>query len=190
MPKALILYATREGQTEKVARRIAEHLKQAGLIVKLLNAQGLTSDTTPDLNQFDLLVFGASMHAGGLEKELTRFINVRVDQINAKRRSFFLVLLSAAARDQSLREAWLADARQKLSQKLRVGFDDIEMIAGALTYSKYSKPLKWVMQRIARKAGGDSDISRDYEYTDWAQVECYAQRLASAYQTSTPDNWR
>ena len=40
-----------------------------------------------------------------------------------------------------------------------------EMIAGALAYSKYPKPLKWVMQQIAKKAGEDTDTSQDYEYT-------------------------
>jgi menaquinone-dependent protoporphyrinogen oxidase len=54
------------------------------------------------------------------------------------------------------------------------------MIAGALKYSRYPLPLRWLMKRIAAKAGGDTDTSRDYEYTDWAQVEAYARRLADA----------
>jgi menaquinone-dependent protoporphyrinogen oxidase len=53
------------------------------------------------------------------------------------------------------------------------------MIAGALMYSKYPLPVKWLMKGIARKAGEDTDTSRDYEYTDWEQVRQYAQMLAS-----------
>jgi len=36
-----------------------------------------------------------------------------------------------------------------------------------------------------RQAGGDTDMSRDYEYTDWHQVEACAGRL-SAHLTRGP----
>ncbi|MEJ2604718.1 MAG: flavodoxin domain-containing protein, partial [Gammaproteobacteria bacterium] len=38
MPRFLILYATREGQTAKVAARIADHLRQAGAEATLIDA--------------------------------------------------------------------------------------------------------------------------------------------------------
>jgi menaquinone-dependent protoporphyrinogen oxidase len=47
-------------------------------------------------------------------------------------------------------------------------------------YSKYSWPLKWLMKRIAKQAGEDTDTARDYEYTDWQQVAAYAMRLSKA----------
>jgi len=55
-----------------------------------------------DFGAFDLLVFGASMHAGGLEQELVEFINRHKQKIESKPRPFFLVLLSAATRDPEL----------------------------------------------------------------------------------------
>lgn len=177
MKNILILYATREGQTEKVALRITVHLRALGAKVAVIDARDITANRDFELDTFDLLVFGASMHAGGIEKELADFINRRKEQIERKTRSIFLVLLSAASKHQDLRAEWLADARKKMDGQLVVTFDDIEMIAGALMYSKYSKPMKWVMKRIAEKAGEDTDTSQDYEYTDWEQVERYADRL-------------
>jgi menaquinone-dependent protoporphyrinogen oxidase len=177
MKKILILYATREGQTEKVANQIAAHLRNAGANVQLVNAQDRAAIEDLDLDAFDQLVFGASMHAGGLEKELLEFINVHQDQIAPKERSFFLVLLSAATRHSNRKAEWLADARKKLDAQLTVPFDDAEMIAGALMYSKYPLPLKWIMRHIAKKAGEGTDPSKDYEYTDWEQVERYAAKL-------------
>jgi menaquinone-dependent protoporphyrinogen oxidase len=35
------------------------------------------------------------------------------------------------------------------------------------------------MRRIASEAGEETETSRDYEYTDWEQVERYAARLAT-----------
>jgi menaquinone-dependent protoporphyrinogen oxidase len=44
-------------------------------------------------------------------------------------------------------------------------------VAGALTYSKYNFLLRFIMKRIARRAGASTDTSRDHEFTDWAAVD-------------------
>jgi menaquinone-dependent protoporphyrinogen oxidase len=41
-----------------------------------------------------------------------------------------------------------------------------KQVAGALAYSRYNWLKRWAMIRIVRKAGGDTDTSRDYEYTE------------------------
>lgn len=38
------------------------------------------------------------------------------------------------------------------------------------------------MKRIARKEGGDTDTSRDWEYTDWDSVEAFAAAFASSLE--------
>jgi len=52
------------------------------------------------------------------------------------------------------------------------------MIAGAILYTRYNWFICWAMKRIARKEGGSTDTTRDHDYTDWAQVTAYAQRLS------------
>ncbi len=47
----------------------------------------------------------------------------------------------------------------------------VKPVAGALAYSKYGFFMRFVMKQIARKAGGDVDTSRDYEYTDWKALD-------------------
>jgi menaquinone-dependent protoporphyrinogen oxidase len=178
MSRVLIVFATREGQTAKIAGRIAERMRAAGHAVELLDAADLVATATMDLRSFQLLVFGASMHAGGVEQELIHFIQAYRSSIASQPRAFFLVLLSAATKDPALRERWLADARDKVARQIPLPFDGIEMIAGTLAYSKYSWPMKLIMRRIARQAGQETDMRRDYEYTDWAQVDTYADRLA------------
>jgi menaquinone-dependent protoporphyrinogen oxidase len=177
-PPALLVYATREGQTRKVALRIAEVLNSQGQSVTAVDAAQPQDLAGLDLQAFGLLIFGASMHAGGLERELVQFVRQHRAAIEQHRRSLFVVLLSAATRDPVLRQTALGDARAKVTKQLGGTFADIEFIAGALTYSTYPAPLKWLMSRVARSAGGDTDTSTDHEYTDWQQVERYAQRLA------------
>ncbi len=43
----------------------------------------------------------------------------------------------------------------------------VQPVAGALLYTQYGRVLKWMMRRIARNAGGDTDTSVDHVYTDW-----------------------
>jgi menaquinone-dependent protoporphyrinogen oxidase len=177
MAKVLLLYASREGQTEKIAERISGHLQANGATVRLINAADAGATQRVDPSSYDLLVFGASVHAGGLEAEMMAFIERNAESIAQRPRSFFLVSLSAATRDPQQKAASLLDVENKARPQLAVEFADIEMIAGALRYSKYPLPLKWLMKRIAARAGEQTDSSRDYEYTDWQQVERYAARL-------------
>lgn len=57
--------------------------------------------------------------------------------------------------------------------------------AGALLYQNYHPLLRWIMKRIARKAGGGTDTSRNYEYTDWGEVEAFGRRCSE--QLASPD---
>lgn len=181
----MILFASREGQTGKIAKTISDHLTDAGLTTRTIDARDTDAVNALDFERFDLLIFGGSMHAGGLENELIRVLNAHTRNIANMPRSFFLVLLSAATKDEDLRTTSLADARNKMRNQLTLSFDDTELIAGALKYSAYSWPIRRIMRAIAKRAGGDTDMSKDYEYTDWAQVRMYAQRLIDLTATST-----
>jgi menaquinone-dependent protoporphyrinogen oxidase len=51
-------------------------------------------------------------------------------------------------------------------------------VAGALVYSRYNFLVRFLMKRIARKAGAPTDTSRDYEFTDWAALDRFVGELA------------
>ena len=59
----------------------------------------------------------------------------------------------------------------------------VELVAGALPYSKYNVLVRFVMRRIARAEGGDTDTSRDYEYTDWSALERFVGDFVQGAQT-------
>jgi menaquinone-dependent protoporphyrinogen oxidase len=44
-------------------------------------------------------------------------------------------------------------------------------VAGALLYTKYNFLVRFIMKRIAREVGAETDTSRDYEYTNWAALD-------------------
>jgi menaquinone-dependent protoporphyrinogen oxidase len=42
------------------------------------------------------------------------------------------------------------------------------------------------MKRIAKEAGGATDTSRDYEYTDWVGLDRFVDELADELSSSAP----
>ena len=57
-------------------------------------------------------------------------------------------------------------------------------VAGALAYSRYNFIIKFLMKRIARKAGAPTDTSRDYELTDWAALDRFVGETMQAADRS------
>jgi menaquinone-dependent protoporphyrinogen oxidase len=55
-------------------------------------------------------------------------------------------------------------------------------VAGALLYRKYGWLKRWVMKRITAKAGGNTDTSRNWDYTDWNDIRLFAERFATLVQ--------
>jgi menaquinone-dependent protoporphyrinogen oxidase len=53
----------------------------------------------------------------------------------------------------------------------------VKPVAGALLYTKYNFLIRFIVKQIARKAGGDTDTSRDYEYTDWPALDRFADEI-------------
>jgi len=53
----------------------------------------------------------------------------------------------------------------------------VQKVAGAVLYTKYNPIKRWIMKRIVGKAGGATDTSRDYEYTDWVELRAFAERF-------------
>jgi menaquinone-dependent protoporphyrinogen oxidase len=51
-------------------------------------------------------------------------------------------------------------------------------VAGSLAYRRYNPIVRFIMKRIARKAGADTDTSRDYEYTDWIALDRFVDQIA------------
>jgi len=79
------------------------------------------------------------------------------------------VSLSAATKPQRARRYVETFLRQ-------VGWQPQHTAAfgGALRYSRYGALKRLVMVAFAALAGHDTDVSRDYEYTDWDAVDRFA----------------
>jgi menaquinone-dependent protoporphyrinogen oxidase len=180
MPRILLLYATIEGQTARIAERIARTLREKAHSVDMLPA-----DTDPaqlDPAAYDAVIVGASIHYGHHPAYLRTLIRRHRDALAARPCAFFSVSLSAGGPRPKPKAA-----QRYLDKFLRqTGWQPqlTAKFAGAVKYSVYGPIKRRVMIVFVGLGGGDTDTTRDYEYTDWDAVErfadAYAQRLTQA----------
>ena len=60
--------------------------------------------------------------------------------------------------------------------------------AGALVYRRYGRVKRWLMKLVVKRAGGDTDTSRDYEYTDWDAVTRFTEDFLGSLGDAQPKN--
>lgn len=68
MPKVLIVYATRAGQTQGIADYIAEGVRFTGADAKVMNATDV--HTVEDLGGYDAYVFGSATYHGEMMQSM------------------------------------------------------------------------------------------------------------------------
>ena len=171
----LIVYATSYGQTAKIAGRMADLLMASGEAVTLVNACNHPRDF--HAGEFDGVIVGGSIIGGRHHRALVRFVRAHRVLLNAIPSAFFSVSGSAASPLETER----AKARQLVDQFLdTAGWQPVrtETIGGAMSYTKYNPFLRWFVKRASKAAGGPTDSSRDFEMTDWSQVERFVEAFA------------
>ena len=159
----MVLYASVEGHTARIAESIASHLRRRGYSVQVAPAGSAELELTA------CVIVGASVHYGHHPAWLAQLL--RKHELPAKS-AFFSVSLGAKERYAT---RFLRRARWKP--------DLIAVFAGALAYSKYGLLKRLVVRGFAAIAGHDTDTSKDYDYTDWKAVERFSDacvRLLSA----------
>ncbi|TKB25270.1 FprA family A-type flavoprotein [Desulfopila sp. IMCC35006] len=72
MPKALIVSASRTGETKKIAEVIAEGLRFSAIEVSLKDVTEIKRET--DLAGFDIYVFGSSTYHGAMMDRMKTFL--------------------------------------------------------------------------------------------------------------------
>ncbi len=172
MKKYLIVYNSKYGQTEKIARYIQHGLKTNSIDCTLHDI----TKSDPELNEFDRVIIGGSVYAGKFNKYLIGWAQRSRSSINRKDPVFFSVALNAADTRPQARK----DDQRLINEFIKAtGLKPTltESIAGALNYRDYNFVIRFIIKKISQKAGGPTDTSKNYELTDWQKVDSFIQRL-------------
>jgi len=173
----LLTYHSEEGQTGKVAERIASVLRDHGRRVDVAAAE---SDPSPV--GYAGVILGDSIHVGRHSRALRRWITAHRGELAAVPTALFQVSMTSAS--------GTADDTVEARRLVNVLLDDtglepdmVAMFAGALAYTRYGWLTRRVMTRIAEHRDQPTDTSRDHEYTDWDAVEEFAVDAAAMFTT-------
>ena len=168
MTNLLLAYHSGEGQTAKVAERIASTLRADDAMVEVAVAED-----APSPGGFDGIVAGDSIHAGRHSRELTSYLMRHVDELDDMPWALFQVSLTSASDDEE-HTATAHELVQGLIDTVGVEPDIVGLFAGALRYTQYGWLKRRIMRKIVAGEGGDVDTSHDHEYTDWDAVDHFA----------------
>ena len=170
-----MFYATTEGQTRRIAERLVAVLHRHGLdscaIDMAAHPHGI------DWTRVRGALVGASLHVGRHQREAESFVRAHAASLSAIPSAFFSVSLAAASSNQEE----VAEARRIAAAfPPAAGWTPLTIVsfAGCLAYTKYGFLKRLLMKRIARKEGAPTDTSRDYELTNWENVERLGAEMA------------
>jgi menaquinone-dependent protoporphyrinogen oxidase len=180
MARIAVVFGTTDGQSAKIARRIAEDLRGEGHLVDLLDTRAGIPATA--LNGIDAAVIAGSARMGKFQLPLTYFVQVHLPTLLTMPTAFVPVSLAASYESPlALRE--VKKAIERFTRETGLNANIVEPTAGALRYSRYGFFKKLGVRLIAKMYGGDTNASRDYEYTDWDAVDSFARHFADDVTT-------
>lgn len=171
----LLIYASIEGQTRKIAAHIEKLLKANHHSSDAINA---TDDIEfPDLVDVDGVIVCAPVHVSSFPKAINRVLEEKHSKLMAFPGAFVSVSMAVASGEQS-DAAEIDKIVHELSEDTNWWPVVTHNAAGALKYLAYDFFKKWMMRRIAEKSGGPTDTSQDYEYTDWDELDKFILQFA------------
>ncbi len=175
MTHILIVYGTTDGHTRKIAQVLAEDLRAKLCSVDVVDARDMLWRLSPE--GYDGVIVAASLHIGDYQKTVARWVRNYAPMLNGLPTAFLSVCLAVVERGTEARANVLRVMQHFLS---RCGWRPsmTRMIAGAVLYTRYGWLKRVMMKRIVAKAGGDTDTTRDFEYTDWNELRTFARDFA------------
>ena len=180
----LIVYASRHGQTEKIAHRLAARLSELRMHVCAYRCSELPARIRP--GDYMAVAVGSPVHFGRHDRCVERFARERLASLDQTPTLFFSVCGAATGESPADREE-AEGYLEGFARRTGWHAGRAASVAGAVRYTRYGFLTRWVMKRISAKKGLSTDTSTDHEYTDWDQVDALAGELAEkALAASAP----
>lgn len=179
MARILVAYASTEGQTRKIAEYLADTLRTRGHAADCLDcAAPAAAQFDPAAGAYAGAILAGSLHQSRYQAALLHFASSRRDWLASIPCAFVSVSLSALLDDAATRAELERLAHEFCALTGLVPQLTLQA-RGALRYTQYEWFKRMMMKLIAEKVGGGSDTTRDHEFTDWDELQRFADRFAA-----------
>ena len=168
MLRVMVAFASREGQTERIAHHVAREVENRGALSHLVNVR--VDPVDDGVDDYDAAVLADSLHIGQYDPVFTAFVESHLERLNAVPSLMLTISLSAASPDAAERESAVDRARTLISAMgWRPG--RMELVGGAVNDRKLNFLQRWLMHLILRRKGVEPDPSGNSEFTDWKRLD-------------------
>jgi menaquinone-dependent protoporphyrinogen oxidase len=144
MARVLVVYATTDGHTARVAAAAGDALRSLGVDVDVIEA----GEASCDPSDYCGTIVAASLHAGGYQRAMRRWVREHAEALAAQPTAFVSVCLGVLEHDPHV-DAQLAVMANRFFVKTGWRPAAVQVVAGALPYTRYNWLKRWVMRRIA-----------------------------------------
>ncbi len=170
MSNVLVLYATVEGQSRKIAEHICDHTVRLCRSARVVDAAHLPASL--NLADFDAVIIVASVHMGRHHQAAAHFVRSNAEALQRMPGALVSVSLHAVGLEASDVE----EAREYVD--LFAGDTGwiphaVHYAAGALRFTRYDFFKRWMLRRIAAERGLDANKGEDIEFTDWHALDTF-----------------
>ncbi len=94
--KTAIIYTSHHGTTEKVARFLADKSPENVELIPL------KKEKRPNLESYDRIIIGGSIHVGSIQKQLKKFLEANLEQLLQKEIGLFICCMDPHKEKQEL----------------------------------------------------------------------------------------
>ena len=174
----LLYYATHDGQSRRIAERIAERLVPRGIAVAPQDLADAPPDAA-DLARTPLVAAVLAIRYGKHLPQSARLIEALAACASPPPLALASVCLTARkpGKDTPEGNVYLRKfiRRNHLTPALAVA------VAGKLDYPRYGVLDRLAIRLIMWMTGGPTDPTATVEFTDWAKVDAFADRIAELH---------
>ncbi|MGL4714058.1 MAG: menaquinone-dependent protoporphyrinogen IX dehydrogenase [Shewanella sp.] len=173
MKRILIIYSSVHGQTQKIAKRLAQQLMALGNEVVTANIKAV-----PALTEFDKVIIGASIRHGKHHPALYEFIQQHQSILTQKVNGFFSVSLVARkpAKNTPATNPYMQAFLSKTTWQPQL----LQVFGGNLNYQGYNAFDRNVIRFIMWMTKGPTAADTNVEYTDWQKVAEFGLQIHQA----------
>lgn len=167
-----LVFASSEGQTDKISRVVATKLEALGLDTLIYD---LDVDD-PSLRNIDACVLAGSLHYGHHQKKLKTFAIKNQKSLNDMPLLFLSVSLAAGSDEKHDLDGAQKKAQEFLGETgLITGH--VRTVAGAVYDKRLGLLERLLLHYILRRQNVTLNPSGNTEFTDWKKLEEYVEKF-------------
>jgi len=155
--KTLIAYCTTHGCTEKTANELKVHLDNDATLCNL------KKDEIPNLNDFDRIIIGGSIHAGKIQKTVKSFCNKNLEVLTQKELGLFICCMEEGENAQK-------QLLNAYPQELQDVAKATAYFGGEFNFNKMNFFEKFVVKKIAH-------VEKSISKFDHSAIQKFSNRM-------------